>query len=224
MKTKLLLTAALSALAGFSSNAQCNPAIPATAVVVNSTQTISGGFDTIWVCTADTLYSDGGLHNIFLETGAVMTTSGGVDTIYVKSGASFFMDGGVHVIYYEILTDLNITGGIATEVLCDTLQYNYINAPKGGCIPTGVAAAKGKMTGISVYPNPVIDNIYFDLTNCASNNYTVNIYSTCGKIIIAKTIAPGRNSISAENFSSGIYCYTLLNGEGKQGDGKFIVE
>jgi len=44
------------------------------------------------------LHSDGGFHNIFLETGSAMTSSGGIDTIWVKNGASFFMDGGIHVI------------------------------------------------------------------------------------------------------------------------------
>ncbi|MEO6166962.1 MAG: hypothetical protein ABIO46_10705 [Chitinophagales bacterium] len=72
--------------------AQCNPEVPFNAVVVNSTQTINGGFDPIWVCSGDTLHSDGGFHKIFLEPGAVMITSGGIDSIYVKSSAKFFMN------------------------------------------------------------------------------------------------------------------------------------
>lgn len=224
MKTKLLLTTVLSALFGLNASAQCNPVIPANAVVVNSTDTIDGGFDPIWVCTPDTLHSDGGFHNIFLETGAVMTTSGGIDTIYVKSGASFFMDGGIHVIYYRTLSDLNIVGGIPTQILCDTLKFNYINAPEGGCIPTGIEAEAGNISAISVYPNPVSDNIYFDLKTSSSGNYTVNIYSNCRKIITEETIAPDRNSISAKSFASGIYFYTVINEEGNMSSGKFIVE
>ncbi|HUM47731.1 MAG TPA: T9SS type A sorting domain-containing protein [Chitinophagales bacterium] len=113
--------------------AQCNPAVPFNAVVVNSTQTINGGFDPIWVCSGDTLHSDGGFHKTFLEPGAVMTTSGGIDTIYVKGSAKFFMNGGIHVIYYENLADLSIAGGIPTLSACAAIAFNYDDAPANGC-------------------------------------------------------------------------------------------
>lgn len=128
-----LLSAPLLSLITLQVMAQCNPAVPSNAVVVNSTQTINGGFDPIWVCSNDTLHSDGGFHNIFLEPGALMTTSGGIDTIYVKPGAKFFMNGGIHVIYYVNASDISIAGGIPTQSACPSLTYNYANAPTNGC-------------------------------------------------------------------------------------------
>jgi hypothetical protein len=44
MKSKLLLTVMLTALSVLSANAQCNPSIPVTAVIVSATDSISGGF------------------------------------------------------------------------------------------------------------------------------------------------------------------------------------
>ncbi|MEO8147720.1 MAG: T9SS type A sorting domain-containing protein [Bacteroidia bacterium] len=131
---KLLLIISLLIIFSWSAVAQCIPAIPSTAIVVDSTQTVNGGFDPLWVCGGDTLHSDGGFHNIFLEPGAVMTTGGGIDTIYVKSGASLFMNGGIHVIYYVKLIDVTIAGGIPTLDSCVAIFFDYSNAPANGCL------------------------------------------------------------------------------------------
>jgi PKD repeat protein len=120
--------------------AQCTPGVPSNAVVVNSTQTINGGFDPIWVCSGDTLHSDGGFHNTFLETGSVMTTAGGIDTIYVKDGAAVFMTGGIHVIFFETMSDLHLNGGFTTLTACSPLVFDYTNAPANGCILALVAS------------------------------------------------------------------------------------
>lgn len=120
--------------------AQCNTAIPTNAVVIDSTQTINGGFDPMWVCSGDTIKTDGGFHNIYLESGAVMTSGGGIDTIFVKNNATFFMNGGIHYIYYENNNDLHIAGGIPTLDSCPSINFNYINAPANGCFPGPVAS------------------------------------------------------------------------------------
>src|SRR6185295_4441339 len=122
-----------------------------------------------WVCPADTLHSDGGFHNTYLEYGSIMTTGGGIDSIYVKGGASFFMNGGIHVIYYLADTDLHIAGGIPTLILCDSLAFDYTDAPEGGCIPTGIVTIAENLSEGLVYPNPVSTKINFDLTNYASD-------------------------------------------------------
>src|SRR5215217_2261949 len=135
MKVVLLLIFILG-IVELNSMAQCTPAVPNNAVVVNFTDTINGGFDPIWVCSGDTIHSDGGFHNIFLESGSVMTTGGGIDTIYLKSGASFFMNGGIHVIFYVNDFDLNLNGGIPYTFSCSDLAFDYTNAPANGCSVT----------------------------------------------------------------------------------------
>jgi len=218
------LTILIFSAGTFRAKAQCYPAIESTAVIVDSTQTINGGFDPIWVCPADTLHSDGGFHNTYLEYGSIMTTGGGIDSIYVKGGASFFMNGGIHVIYYLADTDLHIAGGIPTLILCDSLAFDYTDAPEGGCIPTGIVTIAENLSEGLVYPNPVSTKINFDLTNYASDNYTFDIYNACGKRMAHETITQSLNSIDAENFASGIYFYTLRNKEEVLARGKFIVE
>ena len=205
-------------------NAQCHPVIDTMSVVVSSTQTIDGGFDPIWVCPNDTLISDGGFHNIYLEHGAVMMTGGGIDTIYVKGGASFSMYGGIHVIFYVADSDLLSLGGIPTLFLCDSLTFDYSEAPEGGCIPTGVTALKWNRDESLVYPDPVTTKINFDLTNYHDGNYRVEIYNACGKRITQETISQAVNSVDAENFNSGIYFYTLHDKDEIKARGKFIVE
>lgn len=132
MKTLATLILLLASSAGIAF-AQCTPSVPSNAIVVNSTETINGGFDPIWVCSGDTLHSDGGFHTIFLESNSVMTTSGGIDTIYVKPGAKFSMNGGIHVIFHVNPADININGGIPTLANCGSMTFNYANAPSNGC-------------------------------------------------------------------------------------------
>jgi PKD repeat protein len=147
MKKLLLLAGSVSLLTG-NIFAQCTPAIPSNAVVVNSTTTINGGFDPIWVCSGDTLHSDGGFHNTFLEPGAVMTTSVASIPIYVKETASFFMNGGIHVIFYVSASDLNISGGIPEQFACGSLNFNYSNAPTNGCALALLAAFQSSDSSI----------------------------------------------------------------------------
>lgn len=133
MKKVLILSYLLYST--FSVVAQCSPAIPSTAIVVNTTTTNNGGFTACWVCSGDTLISNGGIRDVFLEPGAVMTTGGGINSIYVKSGAKLIMTGGIHDIYYENMADLTLSGGISTPIFCPSVTYDYSNAPPNGCTP-----------------------------------------------------------------------------------------
>ena len=143
----------------FKTIAQCNPAIPANANVVDSTQTVNGGFTPQWVCKYDTLFSGGGIFFVYLESGAVMSTGGGIDSIYVKDGATLIMNGGIHVILHEPLAVLNVTGGIPTYYPCNTITYDYTNAPQNGCLVTSVNEENRNSENISVYPNPFGDEL-----------------------------------------------------------------
>ena len=77
------------------------PILYSNSNVVSSYQVVNGGFTPQWVCQNDTLYTDGGIMKIYLESGATMITGGGIDTIYAKTGATIVMSGGIHVIYHE---------------------------------------------------------------------------------------------------------------------------
>jgi hypothetical protein len=224
MKRKLLTAIIILLFANLYSNAQCIGNIPSNAVVVNATTTFNGGFDPIWVCTPDTLISDGGFHNIFLEPGSVMTTSGGIDTIYVKSGATFFMQGGIHVVYYLSPQDVFFGGGIPTKHLCDSLKFDYKNAPPNGCVATSLPQEFSVLKWPAIISNPVSDVVYFDLSNAPSEIYWVKISNAIGRCIVNAAISVSKNSLDLMNASSGIYYYQIINSKGESKGGKFIIE
>lgn len=203
----LLILLLLPVFAMHMATAQCITAIPSNAVVVNSTQTINGGFDPIWVCSGDTLHSDGGFHKIVLEPGAVMTTSGGIDSIYVNQSAQFFMNGGIHVIFFVDPADLSITGGIPTQNSCTSLQIDYSTAPANGCVLTVNAAFAAS-----------------DSSVCTGN--CIDFESLSTNATTWQWQFPGANpaSSSAENPESicymvpGNYNVTLITGNGSVSD------
>jgi PKD repeat protein len=138
MKKQILLVLTLIIISK-TLQAQCIPAIPNNAVVINAIDTINGGFDPVWVCPGDSFHTDGGLHNIYLEPGSFMSTGGGIDSIFVKKGATLQMNGGIHYILYEQSTDVILSGGIPTVDSCIGMHFNYVNAPYNGCFPHPIA-------------------------------------------------------------------------------------
>lgn len=76
------------------------------------------------------------------------------------------------------------------------------------------------VTTVSVYPNPVADNITVSFTSVASRNVSVNVYAASGKRVIAKTIAAqqGINNVQVQGFDrlpAGEYVVEVLNGDSR---------
>ena len=69
------------------------PTVLSNSNVVSSYQVVNGGFTPQWVCQNDTLYTDGGIMNVYLESGATMITGGGIDSIFAKTGSTIIMNG-----------------------------------------------------------------------------------------------------------------------------------
>jgi len=114
------------------------PTVLSNSNVVSSYQVVNGGFTPQWVCQNDTLYTDGGIMNIYLEAGATMITGGGIDSIFAKSGSTIIMTGGIHRIYHEPGVNLVMNGGIPYLYPCPSLVFNYSQAPANGCAPVPV--------------------------------------------------------------------------------------
>ncbi len=188
MKNFLLINFLLLCFA-MNAKAQCNPTIPTNAVVVNSTDTINGGFDPIWVCSGDSLHTDGGFHNIYLESGSVMTSGGGIDTIYVKYGASLFLNGGIHYIIYDTISDLYSLGGIPTlDSSCGPLIFDYTNAPVNGC-----------------FVNPIANFISNDDTFCAGT--CINFSNQSAGAISYSWSFSGGNPATSTDANPATICY-----------------
>ncbi len=179
---------------------QCNPIIPITSNVVSSSQTVDGGFTPQWVCSGDSLSSNGGSFNVFLESSAVMTTGGGIDSIYVKAGARLTMNGGIHHIIFEPLAILNILGGIPSYDTCVSINYNYSQAPAGGCLLTSLNNMQLSDVKFSISPNPAKDQLTIETTKATS----IEIMNVLGEILV-EHIIDKKEVISITNFNKGVY-------------------
>jgi len=179
---------------------QCNPIIPITSNVVSSSQTVDGGFTPQWVCSGDSLSSNGGSFNVFLESSAVMTTGGGIDSIYVKAGARLTMNGGSHHIIFEPLAILNILGGIPSYDTCVSINYNYSQAPAGGCLLTSLNNMQLSDVKFSISPNPAKDQLTIETTKATS----IEIMNVLGEILVERIIDK-KEVISITNFNKGVY-------------------
>jgi hypothetical protein len=129
------------------------PTVLSNSNVVSSYQVVNGGFTPQWVCQNDTLYSDGGIMNVYLEAGATMITGGGIDSIFAKSGSTIIMNGGIHRIYYEPGVNLVMNGGIPYLYPCPSLVFNYSQAPANGCVPVPVCNMTASATASNVLCN-----------------------------------------------------------------------
>ena len=118
---------------------QCNPAIPSNAIVISSTQTIGFGGAQLWICSGDSLTTNGGSQTVFLETAAYVAGGGGSNTIYCPAGAKVNMSSGSNIIYYVNPGDILSAGGGPTLNLCTGISYDYTNAPAVGCPKTTCA-------------------------------------------------------------------------------------
>ena len=186
------------------------PSVLSNSNVVSSYQIVNGGFTPQWVCQNDTLYTDGGIMKIYLESGATMITGGGIDTIYAKTGATIVMSGGIHVIYHEPGVNLVMNGGIPYLYPCPSLVFNYSQAPANGCVPVPVcnmtAAAtvsnvqcNGEATGTAtVTPSGGTAPYSYVWPNLPGNTQTVNNLPA-GTYTVTVTDANG--CITTQNFT-----------------------
>jgi hypothetical protein len=169
--------------------------------VVSSYQVVNGGFTPQWVCQNDTLYTDGGIMKIYLESGATMITGGGIDTIYAKTGATIVMSGGIHVIYHEPGVNLVMNGGIPTLYPCPSLVFNYSQAPANGCAPVPVCNLTASTT---------ISNI--DCNGQASGSASANVLGGVAPLTYAWS--NGATSQTVNNLPSGTYTVTITDANG----------
>jgi hypothetical protein len=177
------------------------PILYSNSNVVSSYQVVNGGFTPQWVCQNDTLYTDGGIMKIYLESGATMITGGGIDTIYAKTGATIVMSGGIHVIYHEPGVNLVMNGGIPTLYPCPSLVFNYSQAPANGCAPVPVCNLSSSATTTNI-----------DCNGANSGSATVNVVG--GTAPLTYAWSNGATSQTVNNLPSGTYTVTITDSNG----------
>jgi hypothetical protein len=63
----------------------------------------------------------------------------------------------------------------------------------------------GNNNSISIYPNPVTDNITINAGDLRNEIYDLRIYDVIGNLVLEKNIANNKTSIDVSTFSSGVY-------------------
>jgi len=178
------------------------PTVLSNSNVVSSYQVVNGGFTPQWVCTNDTLYTDGGIMNIYLESGATMITGGGIDSIFAKTGSTIIMNGGIHRIYHEPGVNLVMNGGIPYLYPCPSLVFNYTQAPANGCVPVPVCNLSASVT---------TNNI--DCYGMASGSVTASITGGTGPYTYLWSPA-GATTQTVSNLPAGCYTVTITDANG----------
>ena len=197
------VTDAAGCTASASSNVSnlTGPTVLSNSNVVNSYQVVNGGFTPQWVCQNDTLYTDGGIMNVYLEAGATMITGGGIDSIFAKSGSTIIMTGGIHRIYHEPGVNLVMNGGIPYLYPCPSLVFNYSQAPANGCAPVPVCNLSLNTTNTNI-----------DCFGQASGSASVNVVG--GTAPLTYAWSNGATSQTVNNLPSGSYTVTVTDANG----------
>lgn len=177
------------------------PTVLSNSNVVSSYQVVNGGFTPQWVCTNDTLYTDGGIMNIYLESGATMITGGGIDSIFAKSGSTIIMNGGIHRIYHEPGVNLIMNGGIPYLYPCPSLIFNYSQAPANGCSAVPNCNLTSSTTSSSV------------LCNGASTG-SINLSLTGGTAPFTYLWSNNATVQDPQNLAAGTYSVTVTDANG----------
>ena len=85
-------------------------------------------------------------------------------------------------------------------------------------------AENDKQNAPKVYPNPVTDNLYFEIRELINEPANVTIFNSTGKVVYTDRIRKsGIRGIQVNQFTRGLYFYRLEIGQ-KMYNGKFIVE
>ena len=177
------------------------PTVLSNSNVVSSYQVVNGGFTPQWVCPNDTLYTDGGIMNIYLESGATMITGGGIDSIFAKTGSTIIMNGGIHRIYHEPGVNLVMNGGIPYLFPCPSLVFNYSQAPANGCVPVPVCNLSASISTINI-----------DCYGMSSGSVTASITGGTGPYSYQWNNGSATQTVS--NLPVGCYTVTITDANG----------
>jgi len=88
---------------------------------------------------------------------------------------------------------------------------------------TGIINLSKESTTIKVYPNPVSEDIVFEMES-AGNNSQLSIFDNSGREVEQKTFSGKSTKINVSSFSAGVYSYRITRNNKLFGSGNFIKE
>jgi hypothetical protein len=122
--------------------------------------------------------------------------------------ASYSIPGAVNQSYSNSNVDFNQYNYWVITTHNGCTQKTYYNAPK-----VNAASHKNADPGLKVYPNPVTDNVFLELTNSSAGNMVFEVVNMMGQKLITGSANDTKATINASGLTPGAYiinCY--LNG------------
>ena len=119
-------------------------------------------------------------------------------------------------------TNATATGLAAGTYIATVSDSNGCTIAETAVIDVFVGILNGKMTEISIYPNPATWQLNIDIA--PYNNLTIMVYDAIGKLKKSVPLRSEKSKIELVDFSNGIYMYQLIDHHGRLvGFGKFTV-
>ncbi|HAW52489.1 MAG TPA: hypothetical protein DCX54_09225 [Flavobacteriales bacterium] len=229
MKKILLFSVALiSSVVLLAQN--CQPVMPDAAtspyVVYDANANHVNSGDVVWVCKDLTVEISGDGNTVFIEKGCTITLSGDGNTLYMKGTGNLTISGNTNnPVTFEASVTYNDNGTGNTLGSCDTLKYDYTDAPKAPkkfCnVWLGLNEVKTHKT-LSLYPNPAINVLNYQISSDV-NTATIEIFSASGQKVYADNIAKKEGEIDISGLNKGLYLVRINSDKG-QYTGRVNVE
>lgn len=77
--------------------------------------------------------------------------------------------------------------------------------------------------GISVYPNPASNTLYYEWQNSYFTNANLKLYDNLGKCVLKKSIADQKGSVNIEQLPKGLYFISIENSTGQSKPQKLVI-
>ena len=129
-------------------------------------------------------------------------------------GNSVTLVGGDSLGYYQVCLTVGFDApSWCYDTFCDTINTN----------DSSLFISAKINEKLSVYPNPVKDNLNISITNSNQTSFNIYIYNLVGELVLSKEIGTN-NNVNVAYLSKGVYFIKLMNNNSTIVTKKFIKE
>lgn len=216
---KILLFSVAILTSLFLMTQNCQPVMVGTPwVVYEADATHANSGDLIWICSGLTVEISGTGNTVFIEKNCTITLSGdGNNALYQKGTGSLTITGdNNNSVKYEAAVTFVDNGTGTTTTVCDTLKYDYKDAPvspKKFCdVYAGVNEVKANES-LRLYPNPATGVLNYEIPGNVIAS-SVEIFSTSGQKVYASSIDKKDGKIDISGLKNGLYLIIMSTDKG----------
>ena len=138
------------------------------------------------------------------------------------SGDSESVDfGWTYPAHVEDVDDLAVVGFLFDRDLEKILQASIVRASPG----TGIGEAESSANGVTLFPNPAQNTLYFSLGKAAESQGRIAVMDLAGRLVMEADMEAGQSMrpMDISGLSGGVYLVTWMESGTIKGRGKFII-